>query len=87
LFSLMYLPIHSTSWWKPPSPPIPLSYGPSSSPLRSGGGGVSPGYFPTLAHQVTAGLGASSPTEARQGCPVKGTGSTDRQQSQGQPLL
>jgi hypothetical protein len=34
---------------------------------------------PTLAHQVTAGLGTFSPTEARQGSPVKGTGSLGRQ--------
>jgi len=29
-----------------------------------------------------AGLGISSPTEARQGSPVRGTGSTGRQQNQ-----
>jgi hypothetical protein len=33
----------------------------------------------THTHQVTAGLGASSPTEARQGYPFRGSGSKDRQ--------
>ena len=41
----------------------------------------------TLTPQVTAGLGTSSPTEARQGHPVRETGSRGRQQSQGKPLL
>ena len=40
-----------------------------------------------MAHQVTSKLGTSFPTDARQGRPVRGTGSTGRQQSQGQPLL
>jgi len=34
------------------------------------------GYQPTLASQVTAGLGTSSPTKARQDSPVRGTGFT-----------
>jgi len=33
---------------------------------------------PLLAHQVSAALSASSPTEARQGRPVRGEYSTDR---------
>jgi hypothetical protein len=40
-----------------------------------------PGYQPIPARQATATLGTSSPTEARQGSPVRGTGSTGRQQS------
>jgi hypothetical protein len=40
---------------------------------------------PIPAHQVTA--GAFSPSEARQVGAVRGTGSTGRQQIQGQPLL
>ena len=38
----------------------------------------------TLAHQVTAGIGESFPTEARQGSSVRGTGSKNRQQIHGQ---
>lgn len=44
-------------------------------------------YEPILAPQVTAGLGTSSPTEARQGVPVWEMESTEREQSQGKPLL
>jgi hypothetical protein len=40
---------------------------------------LSPQSTPTMAHK--------SPTEAEQGSPVKGTGSTDRQQIYGQPPL
>jgi hypothetical protein len=59
---------------------------PSSSPLLWEGG-ASVGYHPTLAQQVTAGLGTSSPTEARQGSLVREIGSTGKQQSQGQIQL
>ena len=45
-----------------------------------------PGIPPTRVYQVSVGLGISSPTEARQGRAVSGTGSTDRQQSQNKPL-
>jgi hypothetical protein len=44
-------------------------------------------YHPTIAHQVAAGLGAFSPTEARQGDPVRRTGSIGRLQIQGQLWL
>ena len=41
----------------------------------------------TLAYQVAAGLGAFSPTETRQGSPVRGKESKGMQQSHGQTLL
>jgi hypothetical protein len=74
-----YTPITHTLPWTPLSNIAPA---PHSSPFSS----EYPGYHPPLA-QVTAGWGTSFPTEARQGGSVRGTGSTDRQQSQGQPLL
>jgi hypothetical protein len=40
-----------------------------------------------LACQVGVKLGTSSPIEPRQGRPVRGKGSRDRQQGQSQPLL
>lgn len=40
---------------------------------------ISPITFPHLTHQVSAGLGTSYPTEARQDSPVRGMGYTDRQ--------
>jgi hypothetical protein len=44
--------------------------------------GCSHAYQPTLAYQVTVGLGASSSsTEARQGSPVRERGSKGRHQS------
>jgi hypothetical protein len=49
-----------------PSPSYP------SPPLRRGN---PPGYPPTLAHQVSALLDRASPTVARQGRPVRRTGS------------
>ena len=45
------------------------------------------GYQPSLAHQIVIGLGAFSPTEARQGSLVRGKGSKGKQQSQSQLLL
>jgi hypothetical protein len=60
--------------------PIPLSPFQKRSPPQ-------PGYQPILAHQVTAELGASSPTEARQGSAVRRKESKGRQQSQSQPPL
>ena len=83
----IYLSIHS--FYIPVAAPFPLSppdipflHRLSISPLRR-----DPPYQPILEHQVTAGLGTSSPTEAKQGSPVRGTGSTGRPQSQGQPPL
>jgi hypothetical protein len=49
-------------------------------PLLLWVGGGPPVYSPTLAHQVSVRLGASSPTEARQGSPARRTYPTDRQQ-------
>ena len=40
-------------------------------------------YCPSLAHQVISGLGTSSPTEAREGSPDRGTGSIGRQRISG----
>lgn len=58
-----------------PLPPRPLSC-PEGKPLRV------PAH---LAHHVSGGLSSSSPTEVRQGSPVRVTGSTGRQQSQRRP--
>ena len=62
----------------PPSPGAPSS-SPSLFPfpfhtLLRWGGVPHSRYPPRLAHQVTAGLGVSSPTEAREGRPVRGSG-------------
>ena len=61
----------------PPPPhnpsPIPTSHSPMSC-------WVSPGYPHTPAFQVSVRLGASSPTEARQGSPPRRTYPTYRQQ-------
>ena len=46
-----------------------------------------PGYLSTLVHQVSARLGASSPTEGTQGSPARGTYPMDRQQLLRQPPL
>jgi hypothetical protein len=70
-----------------PSPPSHPSDSPLFPVLLLFWGRGPPGKQPTLAHQVTAGLGTSSPTEARQGSPVRDMGSTVRQQSQEQPQL
>ena len=45
------------------------------------------GTIHTLAPQVTAGIGTSSPTEAKLGIPVRGTGTIGKQQSKDNPLL
>jgi len=58
----------------PPPPPFshsPLPFSPYSTSL----------YQHPLAHQVSSGLSASSPTEARQGSPARGMGSNGSQQS------
>jgi hypothetical protein len=64
----------------PPILPLPFS-------CEKGGPPTCCGYQPTLAHQVTAGLGTSYLTEVRQDSPVRGTGSTGWQQSEGQLQL
>jgi hypothetical protein len=67
------------------TPPYPLPYF-SPSPLR----GWRPPPRVSHTHPDTSspsGLGASSPTEASQASTVRGTGSTDRQQIQGQPWI
>ena len=87
-FFLIYLFIHSFihSLYNliaaPPSPPSSPSHSsslPLTLPFSSESGDVPPGYQPTLAPQVTTGLGVFSPTENRQGSPVTGIGSTGRQ--------
>lgn len=95
-FPFIHLFIHITSWSLPaPTPgphltsPFPIPHilllfdggGPHSlspSPLR--GCSPIPRYSLSLIHHVSAGLGASSFTEARQSSPVMGTGSTEIQQ-------
>jgi hypothetical protein len=71
----------------PPGPPHTAPSPHSPFPFSSEKGEDSPGYHLTLAHQVTAGLGSSFPTETRQDSSVKGVRSTGRQQIQGQPPL
>jgi hypothetical protein len=63
--------------------PLPSTLLPS--PLKRGSPHL--GYQSTLAHQLTAGQCTSSSLKGRQGNPVRRTGSTGRQQSQGQPTL
>ena len=57
----IYMPIAAL----PPS--LPLT---ESLPHHLWEGRCLPGYPPTLVHQVSAGLGTSSPTKARQGSPL-----------------
>ena len=66
-----------------------LPHGPYSCPLHSGmrGRKYLSGNQLTLPPQLTASLGASFPTEARQGSPAKGAVPTGRQQSQEQNLF
>lgn len=83
-FSLI---IYSLYIWSQPSPSWGFfsSHGTSHhfpSHILWEWGGPS-GYHLILAHQVTPGLGTSFPTETRQGSPVRGMGSSGRQQSQG----
>ena len=67
---------------------IPHTESLPSSLSTSLSGWASPCYPSHPAHQLTARLGTSSPTEARQGgSPVRETESTDRRQIPGQPLL
>lgn len=66
----LYIPINATI----PSPP---PHRPSPPPLR---GGDPSGFLSNLVHQVSARLGAFSPTVARQGNPARKSYSTDRQQ-------
>jgi hypothetical protein len=76
-FPLVYsFTLHPNICPPPSSTPLQL---PTPSPSPLGTGRFLSGYHPTLAHQVSAGLGTSSPTEARQGSPARGMGSTDRQ--------
>lgn len=52
-----------------------INHSPFPFPL---GMGRPPEYPLTLTHHISAGLGISSPTEARQGSPARGMGSTNR---------
>jgi len=63
--------------------PLPSPYTP---PFLIREEGTSHRYQPALATCLVEDW-ASSSTEARQGCPVRGKGSKDGQQSQRQPLL
>ena len=55
-------------------------------PFWEGGRGRG-AYHPTLAHQITAGLGTCFPTEARKGSPFRRTGLIGKKQVQGQLLF
>jgi hypothetical protein len=83
IYLFIYLSTHFTPDHSLPVPcsltqSLPLS--PSTSPLWRRKS--LPRNQPALAHQVTAGVGTPSPTEARQDNPGRGAGSTGRQQSQ-----
>lgn len=68
-----------SSWsypWKPPFPITPFPFSERGKPPH--------GYHPSLAHQITVGWGASSPTEAWRGSPARRNGPKGRQQSQRQ---
>ena len=69
----MNLFIHLTSRSQPPSAPLMWSLPLLLSLYLSEKGEVPPEYQLTLTPQVTAGLVTSSPTEARQDSPVRGT--------------
>jgi hypothetical protein len=66
----------------PSNPPL----GAQENPQKRSGKLKKPGELGN-AHQVAAGLGASSPTKARQRSPARENGSTGRQQNQRQPLV
>ena len=78
-YCLFYIHLFTYSLYIPMAPdftgPLPHSHLPFT-PEKS----EVPRSVPTLAHPVSAGLGAFSPTHARQGSPVRGTEFTDRQQ-------
>lgn len=91
-FSLIYLfTVHSIAG--PPSLPSYPAHSHTPLPPSSLRRGTHPcihqthEYLPTLTHQVIAILGTSSPTEGAQGKALRRTGSTGRQQNQGQTLL
>ena len=63
----------------------PSSHSFSLHSFSSGRVEAPPGFSPTLTHQVSAGIKTSSPTDARQGSPVRGTYFTNRQQLLGDP--
>ena len=78
---LLYISIPVPSSIPGPTPPLlfPFSF-------FSDKGGGSPEYQPTLAHQVTAGLGTCPPPEASPGSPVRQTGSTASKSQEQAPL-
>lgn len=74
---LLYIQIAASSLLSPNPLYIACPYSPS---LHLWEGEGSFGYHPALAHQITAELGTSPPTEDKQCGPVIKTGSTGRQQ-------
>jgi hypothetical protein len=86
IYLLTLQPYQNPAHSSPASPtltcPLPISHTPF---LREWG--LLHVYQSTLAHQNTAKLSESSPTEAIQGSTAKGKGSKDRQQSQRQTLF
>jgi hypothetical protein len=75
-FLKIYLFIHFSSQYQPPSPPrAPLTQILPTPPhlLHWEVGGSPLLYYPTLAHQITEGGGTFPPTDVRQGGPIRGT--------------
>lgn len=68
-FSSLYIPISPTS--SSPSPTLTYAFLITSSSSQRREASIVP---PALAHQVAAGLGASSSTEAEQSSPARGKG-------------